>query len=261
MTRVVGLHGQYYDEATLGYERIVGAHTKLSVHAVHRVIGSAIEDNQLDDGTIRVGNPGVGPFDSLSGATHRYDAIELTVQDFSDGPGHFLVSYAVSRDWGNYAGLWIGDGEPPNANNAFDSRDSLSLSSGLLPTDRTHVLKLQGSYRLHSGLTLGSFGYWQSGTPLNDLGATPHNGPAFLVPRGTAGRTPSLWDLNFRADQPVGRSVHVIVDVQHVGNPRGTVAIAQQQFGSVNDDGTPADPVPTYGEVLVRQQPMGVPSD
>ncbi len=259
VARVPGLHGQYYNEATLGYERIVGARIKLGVHLVHRAIASVIEDNQLDDGTIRVGNPGIGQFDSLPAASHRYDAMELTLQDFSNGPAHLLVSYVLSRDWGNYSGLWIGDGEAPNATNAFDSRDSLSLSAGLLPSDRTHALKLQGSYRFRSGLTLGSFGYWQSGTPLNDLGFTLHYGPAFLEPRGTAGRTPAVWDLNLRADQPIGSTrAHLILDVQHIGNPRRAIAIEQLQYSDRNDDGTPIDPVVTYGRVLVYQLPMSI---
>jgi Carboxypeptidase regulatory-like domain len=258
VARVAGLRGQYYNEATLGYERLVGSRLKLSVHLVHRAIATVIEDNQLDDGTIRVGNPGLGQFDSLPSPSHRYDAVELTLQDFSDGPAHVLVSYVLSRDWGNYSGLWIGDGEPPNATNAFDTRDSLALSAGLLPSDRSQVLKVQGSYRFHSGLTLGSFGYVQSGTPLNDFGVTAHYQPAFLAPRGTAGRTPTTWDLALRADQPLGPNTHIILDVQHIGNPRSTVALSQGHYADRTDDGMPIDPLSTYRQVLVYQLPMSV---
>jgi len=38
-----------------------------------------------------------------------------------------------------------------------------------------------------------------SGTPLNEFGVIPdYYSSTFLRPRGTVGRTPSIWDLSFR---------------------------------------------------------------
>jgi hypothetical protein len=45
------------------------------------------------------------------------------------------------------------------------------------------------------------------------------------------------------------------MDLNHIGSPRGTVAVDQlHYFGLTADDGVN----PTYGQALVRQPPMSV---
>jgi hypothetical protein len=83
------------------------------------------------------------------------------------------VSYTWSRTVGNYGGLSGGDagGEgTPNAGRSFDlwfmAYDLESRAvDGVLPQDRTHLVKVFGSYALPFGLTVGLAGTGRSGLP------------------------------------------------------------------------------------------------
>src|SRR4030095_14736855 len=82
----------------------------------------------------------------------------------------------------------------------FDFVEQTPQGLGLLPNDRTHVLKFFGAYRFGFGLTAGTSLVWESGTPLSEYGGIFVGPPywSFLQPRGSVGRTPAIWDLNFR---------------------------------------------------------------
>jgi hypothetical protein len=76
------------------------------------------------------------------------------------------------------------------------------------------------------GLTAGTSLVWQSGTPLNEFGGHPGGPPSrtFLRPRGTAGRTPPIADVDLRLAYAVrgvtASSIQpsVILDVFHIGS-------------------------------------------
>ena len=91
--------------------------------------------------------------------------------------------------------------DQPNATVDFSSADQVkSGGEGPLPNDRTHVLKLHGSYAADFGLTASTFFTWQSGTPLTEFSVHPWNWQDYLIigGRGGLGRMSSIWDLNFR---------------------------------------------------------------
>jgi hypothetical protein len=173
------------------------------------------------------------------------------------------MSYVLSRNTGNYLGLFAGDGQLANAGTQFDRHRSRVISKGLLPNDRTHVVKFSGSYRTGFGLTVGSYAFWQSGSPLSRLGLTPESA-LFLSHRGTIGRTPSLWDLNLRLDYQLpglvlrGAASRIILDLDHIGSPRKALDLDQIQFTSVDSQGHAADPNPLYGRPLQFQPPMSM---
>ena len=194
---------------------------------------------------------------------HRYRALEFSVERVGPGRLHLRISYVLSRNTGNYLGLFAGDGQYANAGTQFDNHDSLLISKGPLPNDRTHVVKLLGSYRTGFGLMVGGYGSWQSGTPLSELGFDGANN-LFLRPRGTAGRTPSLWDLNLRLDYRLpgialrGAGSRVILDLEHIGSPRKPVHVDQFRYFSIDSLGQPSDPNPRYGQPLQYQPPMSM---
>jgi hypothetical protein len=75
--------------------------------------------------------------------------------------------------------------------------------NGPLPNDRPHVFHLDGSYQfawrghqLSPGLSFSGY----SGTPITPLGRAPVMGvrETFMLPRGSAGRTPFVTQLDAR---------------------------------------------------------------
>ncbi len=263
-----GLKGQSYDELSLGYERQLGRAFKVGARGIYRRLNDAVEDAvvDFDEDIWAVGNPGGGELDFLPRAERKYFGLELTAQGTISRRVHLVGSYVLSRVEGNYGGLFMADyGEMiPNTDPSFDIGDQV-ISYGVLPQDRTHSLKLAASYAAPFGLAVGGRVLWQTGTPLSVLGGSTHPPAyAFVGDRGSAGRMPSIWDLNLRfaydfASQRGWLSqARLILDILNVGNPRTAVDYDQIQYFNLDDNGQPADPNPFYGEPVRYQPPMAV---
>jgi hypothetical protein len=238
--RQENLAAEHFDEFTLGYERLLGAATQFTLRGVHRALRSSWQwgaDPDNPDFWV-LGTPGEGEFAFLPPPRRQYTALEVGVQ--GDGRRlNYRVSYVLSRAWGNYTGLYGSDAGfgNPGGNLNFFAPDQAANSTGLLPNDRTHVLKGVGVYRTGIGLSVGAFFSWQSGTPLNDfapgvaLGPTT---PVFLAPRGSVGRTPAIWDLNLRlrydTPWPSGSRGDLLLDFLHLGNPQRAVRLDEHRF-------------------------------
>jgi len=123
----------------------------------------------------------------------------------------------------------------------------MATSMGLLSNDRRHSLKLYGSYSITPNLNLETFCTFQTGTPLNEFGSTITGAPGFhtkcLIKRGSAGRTPNIWDVNFRLSYDLSRylfskvSTIVILDILHFGNPRKALDFDQVKYQAVDEKG------------------------
>jgi hypothetical protein len=258
LPEIEGLRGQHHDEVTLGYERGVGERSTIGIRAIRRRLKMAIDDSLDEDtGTFQIGNPGRGALEEYPRPTRRYDALELTWRREADARYGWLVSYVLSRSEGNYPGLYLTDAEValPNGGAFFDVPDMLVNAHGRLPNDRTHVLKASGSYRFGFGLNVGTSLLWATGTPLSERGPTAYGGLfyGFIQPRGSVGRTPTLFDLSVRLDYrfKVGASSRVtprlILDVFHLFSDRTPVAYDQLHYYSLDESGNYTDPNPTYG--------------
>ena len=93
------------------------------------------------------------------------------------------------------------------------------------------------------------------------------NGPAwstFLSQRGTAGRTPGIWDLNLRIGYApsVGTKgrwqPRVTADLLHVLSRREAVGYEQKRYLAVDDAGNQITLNPAYGLPIQFQPPMAV---
>jgi Carboxypeptidase regulatory-like domain/TonB-dependent Receptor Plug Domain len=267
------LKGEHFDELTLGYERQVTNNFKLGVRGVYRTIREIIQN--ADDpitgaGQALNGNPGRGLLSFLPKPKREYTALELTLQKSGGQRLNFLASYVLSRTYGNYTGLYSSEYglDIPNAGYAFDNPARLKNATGLLPNDRTHVFKLVGSYRFNWGMLLGTSFNWQSGTPLSEFGHDPNpNGPDyyFIRPRGSVGRTPSIWDLNFRLTYNLNRWLKtpseqkLILDVFHLFSQRKPVHIEQVHYFAVDPaTGEQINENPNYMKAILYQLPMTV---
>lgn len=274
VTNIPDLKGQYNDEITIGYERLISNDFKIGVRGIYRWLGQGIEDGVVSEadqeryGSLQVyGNPGSGSLSMLPRMKREYTALELTLQRFDPTGINFLFSYVLSRNWGNYDGLaetYDQSGSAilyPNNTDQFGTPERLINSEGLLPNDRTHVFKFFGSYRFDFGLTTGMALQLMSGTPLNEFGADQIFGAStFLQPRGTVGRTPFIWDLNLRFMYdvsnifPLGYNSKLILDILHVASQRTIIDYYQYHYFDYEQNY--ADP--SYMKPVQFQPPMSL---
>jgi len=268
----IDMQGQYYDEVTAGYERLVVPDAKVGLRAIHRRLGASIEDSQNPlTGKFWLGNAGKGPLADFPDVMRKYSALEVSFQYAPLGRASLLASYVLSRSYGNYGGLYNADFSYDfvNCTGSLDKVENMKNATGLLPNDRTHVLKLSGVYPTGHGVTAGASLTWESGTPLSEFGPVVPGGlfGGHLRKRGTAGRTPSIWDLNLRFQYEFsGQALRIgdsftprmTVDLLHVASQRRPVNYDQQHYFGMAEDGTPIDPNPFYGRPTRYQPPMAV---
>lgn len=282
--KVEGALGEHVDEFLVGYERRLGKRWSLGVRGIYRALRDAFASGFAlgpAGPEPRVGTRGNGDLSFLPPAERDYRALELTVRRASS-PWTVTASYVLSKTTGNYTGQYDLDTRSafPGIPFFVELATQAPNSSGPMPNDRAHVLKLTGAYDFGVGLDAGVFFTWQSGTPLSELGSTGFLfRPLFLSERGSAGRTPALWDLNFRFAYDLLGSVgaisggRVVLDVVHVGNPRQVVDVDQTRFRGLDPALGPlaaftepyetlvanqVDPNPNYGAALRHQRPMTV---
>jgi hypothetical protein len=176
---------------------------------------------------------------SIPRPERSYDAFTVELRKVFGKRWLALASYRYSILRGNYAGLFSPEtGQlDPNVLPEYDLASLLPNRSGPLPGDVPHQIKLFGSYllpisprlSLHTGLALRL----QSGAPVSYLGAHPiyGAGQTYILPRGSAGRTPWLTSLDLRArvDWLISRSstFTLSVDVFNVLNAQEPVAVDQ----------------------------------
>ncbi|HVT05507.1 MAG TPA: carboxypeptidase regulatory-like domain-containing protein [Thermoanaerobaculia bacterium] len=226
-----GLKGQFMDEYLLGYDRDMGRGVTAGIKGTYRSLGRIVEDTCLDTScsTFVLGNPGHGMIRKVlfeSGETvqtpkptRRFSGIELHATKRFNGSGQFFLSYLWSRLYGNYEGLFLEESgrAHPNTTAPYDFADFSVNNSGPLSADRTHQLKLYGSYQLRSsvvkGLTVGAAAHWYSGTPLTALSSSHLY---FLTKRGALGRGPSDYEADIHFGYPVSvrsRRFEIVADI------------------------------------------------
>ena len=223
----------YTDEYLLGFEYQVRPEISVGVMAVYRDIGNVVDDISLDGGhTTIITNPGgtirVDPMTRQPLQTpvffpdlvRRYRALQLTFQRRLRDNWQLFGSYVYSRNEGNYPGP---DGCCANLSDVALRPEFLESASGLLPNDRTHQVKVYGSYHWSFGLTSGLSSRYLSGSPISKLGSFPDflaQDRRFSGQRGSAGRTPDLFTLDIHLAYPVrlGKvvSLEIFADVFNV---------------------------------------------
>ena len=272
LPRISGLQGQYYDEFTLGYERAIGGNMKVGARGIYRNLRQGLEDVVFNPNTPDQetwwGNPGSGRLSAWPKLRRKYTALEATIERFGGRNFNFFASYVLSRNYGNYPGLAnedFGGVANPNAGSAFDTLEMATTKAvGLLPNDRTHVFKFSGSYRMDMGLTIGTLAVWESGTPLNEWGGSEAGLPFYRLmrPRGSAGRTAPIFDLNFRLAYDLAGVIktrwrpRIFLDVFHVGSRRTPVEYDEFHFLGLDESGNESFPNPTYGLATRYFAPM-----
>lgn len=186
-------------------------------------------------------------FTGLDKYTRDYKALEFAFERPWDGKWSLRGSYVLSRSFGSgegYVNSTI-DQADAGVTQDFDFGSFDDGSTGYLPNDRRHVLKLFGNYGLAPTLRLGYNFSLQSGRPLSCIGYVPptvsdfagasaystastyyclnDKGVSELHNRGTFGRTPWTKQLDLQLAYEPKNFVHtgkftVLADVFNVFN-------------------------------------------
>ena len=138
--------------------------------------------------------------------TRTYDALQLTATQNPTKNSMIIASYTYSRSKGNYPGLFSTETGQPDANitSMYDLPELMANRYGPLGLDRPHNVKLDGFYlfdlKKAGQLVVGASFRGQSGIPHNVLASHPiyGSGEAYLLPRGTAPRSPFTTELDTR---------------------------------------------------------------
>ena len=266
---VQDLSGQYYDEASLGYEQLLTRDLKITTVGRYRKLREVVEDSEYPPGSgeFILGNPGHDPLTAYPSPQRDYLSLEVVIEKSWSDKLNLLASYVLSRSYGNYVGGFVqdlGGLAMANVSPAFDKVDLFTNATGLLPNDRTHMFKLNASYRLDAGLTCAASFLLGSGTPLSEYARRLDGYEIHLVPRGSAGRLPAVWDLNLRFTYTVpfwtANQIRprLVLDLFHIASQKQAVAQDQYHYYGVDENGNPIYPNENYGEPTKFQPPMSV---
>ena len=251
------IKGSYNEEYILGFQYEIRPDFNMGVRGIYRTLGRVIEDISVDGAASYIvtnpdqwtnvwvpdpfGDPNI--WYKFPKPVRIYKALEITAEKrFSN---HWMMqgSYVLSRLEGNYEGLFSNDNGQldPNITSKYDIPSLLVNGYGLLPNDRTHVLKMYGGYFFENiPLELSANFQLMSGIPISALGADDAYGlnEGFAKVRGTAGRTPSIWSLDLGAQYTFKiwkSNLALRADIFNVTNEQRTTRV-DQTYNTVNTD-------------------------
>lgn len=145
----------------------------------------------------------------------KYESLELTAERAFDNHFYVKVSYVWSRLWGNTEGLVNSNNKQSDTGTSylFDYPELMIGSNGYLPNDHRNTVKVYGAWEITDEWTVGANGMFQTGLPESCYGYNPVDATIVgsygtgnydycngrVVPQGSAGRTPSTWELDLNA--------------------------------------------------------------
>jgi outer membrane receptor protein involved in Fe transport len=234
------LKSQFEDQLIFGAEYQFRPAWSVGARFINRELRRIIEDigtftnpeDPLELTGYVIGNPGEGffgaPFDQPS---RSYNALELTLTRAFADRWHLNSSFVYARARGNHEGLYMSgyDQLDPNITALYDIPSFLPNSDGRLRSDKPYQFKMFGAYTFDWGLTLSEGFLLSAGVPISAQGPEIVNGygdgTIFLQERGSQGRTPAYWNVDFHADYrlPIarlgaGRNISVILDIFNLFN-------------------------------------------
>ncbi len=232
----------YEDEYVAGVQRELRPFLSASLSYMHRSLGRTMEDTQDTSysailaghqfGNYIITNPGPPLFPK---PVRIYDAVTFQIEKRMKDNWHAQASYTWSRLKGNYEGYFRRDNgqSDPFITSEFDFPYLLdpdvwgnTSATGVLPSDRTHVINLFGSYKFDFKLNVGLNFKAQSGGPITKLGYNQvygNSGEIVLDPRGSDGRGPWTTNIGLHLDYPIdlgleGKSLEVSLDALNLLN-------------------------------------------
>jgi hypothetical protein len=162
------------------------------------------------------------------------------------------ASYSYSSLRGNYDG-GVNEGvygqtlgpTTPSIDYDFNNPAFWHDSYGALTLDRPHRFRFDGYWVTPLRLSFGLQAFVESGAPLNKQGYFSGYGPVvFLVPRGSAGRLPTIWDANLTVSYPITLGPATATLQAYVFN------FFNNQIPTAKDQGWTTSPPPGFPETI-----------
>ncbi len=214
----------------------------------------------------------------------NYDALTLSLNKRFSRNWLARASYTYSRLVGNYEGLYQYETNyiSPNGTNAYDFPELYFNSNGPLPNDRPHLFHLDGYYTqpIRNGKFVFGLAFTaRSGQPRNYIGNLLPGSPyqlVFLLPRGEAGRTPTVTQLDAKIaySRPLGprMNLEAFIDLFNILNQQTTLqtddnytfqaappivnGTAQDLKYAKDVTGAPLAKNPNFGQPIAYQMPF-----
>ncbi len=241
----------------------------------------AIYQAQLDDLNTKLLNLKI--LGSEPKPERTYDAITLSATKRLSQRWMLSAFYTYSRLIGNYNGLYDADNGyfAPNGGNAYDTPELVLNRRGPLANDRPHSGRVDGFYQLPVGakgsiILGGSFSAY-SGVPRNYISQWVQGVQLnFLLPRGSAGRTPTVTQMDvkvaYHRELSKTTAMEAFLNLYNVTNERTPLELDDNYTfdiatpivnGTVKDlqyakniFGAPVSKNPNFGQPTVFQQPV-----
>lgn len=221
---------------------------------------------------------------ALPAPKRTYDALTLSLSKRFSKNWFTHASYTYSRLIGTYQGLYQSETNyiAPNGSNSYDLPELYTNQNGPLPNDRPHLFHLDGFYSQPVGRGKVIFGLSftaRSGMPRNYVGNLLPGSPyqiVMLLPRGSAGRTPSVtqFDSKIAYVRELSPKVNLeaFIDLFNVFNQQTPILVddnytfdgaapivngtAQDLKFAKNLGGQPLPKNPNFGQPLAYQLPF-----
>jgi hypothetical protein len=210
------LHGVRVDEALAGIEIGAADVARAGLHVRQRHLGRTIEDVNGE-----LANPGAR--EGEAAATRDFTEVGVSFENSPGAVVHVRLGYAWSRLYGNWPGPYDPvDGFGMYLSTLFDAPPI--NATGELPNDQPHRFFAEVAGRgKHFGMDidLGVRASASSGRPRS---VRTIAGQSFLIPRGAAGRLPTVAQANTHIAARRGR-ITVSLDLFNLFDRRGVVAV------------------------------------
>jgi hypothetical protein len=225
------IKGSYNNEIVAGgqyqywHDLVVGA------SFIRRWLGRVIEDG---GSSLATGSGWIVENPTDPKPERTYTALQLTATKRLAKNWFFAGSYTYSRTRGNYTGLYAADNTQLNPNNStqYDYKELTANTYGPLPNDRPHLIHLDGYYRFVWGQHSLSPGFsftGRSGQPITPLSQDVWGDTSFILPRGSAGRTPFVTQLDmhlsYRTKVSNALSAEAFIDIFNVFNQKTVLTV------------------------------------
>lgn len=226
------IKGSYNNEIVAGGQYQYWRNLVVGASFIRRWLGRVIEDGGSSLADTSSGWILENPTDPKPERT--YTALQLTATKRLARNWFFAGAYTYSRTMGNYAGLYAADNMQLNPNNStqYDYKELTANTYGPLPNDRPHLIHMDGYYRFAWGqhsLSPGFSFMGRSGQPISYLTFDPNGYTSFILPRGSAGRTPFVTQLDmhlsYRTRLSNSLSAEAFIDIFNVFNQKTVLTV------------------------------------